>query len=236
VRVQARAARCLGMNQLNHRSKGLPALGAAALILGCGLAPMLQAHARAPVSATVANPPAELTQAIAALRDIATLQADFTQTSANGQRLTGVLTLKRPGRIRFQYAPGVPMLIIADGHALTMIDSQVNQLQRWPITNSPLGALLDPGRDVSRFGTLQPMLDPNVIGVDVRDPKHPEYGALTLVFARKASAPGGLELTGWVATDSQNSRTVIRLAHHRYGIPAPDELFRYLDTRGRPHK
>jgi outer membrane lipoprotein-sorting protein len=128
------------------------------------------------------------------------------------------------------------MLIISDGHALIMMDKAVNQLQRWPIGNSPLGALLDPGRDVSRFGTLQPMLDPNLIGVDVRDRTHPEYGALTLIFIRKASAPGGLELTGWVATDSQNSRTVIRLSHQQYGMAVSDELFRYLDTRARPHK
>lgn len=221
------------MNLLKqNRNWGLPAIGAAALIVFGG--PVYGSPARA--GTAIPTPPAELTQAIAALRDIATMRADFTQTDANGQRLSGVLTLKRPGRIRFQYAPGVPMLIISDGHALIMIDSAVNQLQRWPIGNSPLGALLDPGRDVTRFGTLQPMFDPNVIGVEVRDRTHPEYGALTLVFTRKVSAPGGLELTGWVTIDSQNSRTVIRLANQHYGMAVPDELFRYLDTRGRPHK
>ena len=227
------------MNQLKRnryllrcRNWGLPAIGAAALVVIFSFAPAGYARTDSPV----ANPPAQMTQAIAALRAISTMRADFTQTDANGQRLTGVLTLKRPGRIRFQYAPGVPMLIIADGHALIMIDSAVNQLQRWPIGNSPLGALLDPGRDVTRFGTLQPMLDSNVIGVEVRDRGHPEYGALTLVFMRKPSAPGGLELTGWVTIDSQNSRTVIRLANQRYGMAVPDELFRYLDTRARPHK
>lgn len=209
-------------------------MGAAALVVSGVFSPAMQT--RAATSAAVANPPAELTQAIAALRGITTMRADFTQTDANGQRLNGVLTLKRPGRIRFQYAPGVPMLIISDGHALIMIDSAVNQLQRWPIGNSPLGALLDPGRDVTRFGTLQPMLDPNVIGVEVRDRTHPEYGALTLVFVRKASAPGGMELTGWVAIDSQNGRTVIRLTNQHYGMPVADELFRYIDTRARPHK
>jgi outer membrane lipoprotein-sorting protein len=225
------------MNELKTaRKKGLPAIGAAALIVFCSLASAAPAIARAATSTAPATPPAAMIQAITALRDIDTMRADFTQTDANGQQLSGVLTLKRPGRIRFQYAPGVPMLIISDGHALIMIDSAVNQLQRWPIGNSPLGALLDPGRDVTRFGTLQPMLDPDVIGVDVRDPSHPEYGALTLVFARKPSAPGGMELTGWVATDSQNSRTVIRLSNQHYGMPVSDELFRYLDTRARPHK
>jgi outer membrane lipoprotein-sorting protein len=219
-------------NLLRYRNHRLPAIGAAVLMV-CGALPAAPpAQARAPVSTA----PTEVTQAIAALRDIATMQADFTQTDANGQQVSGVLTLKRPGRIRFQYAPGVGMLIISDGRALVMIDSAVNQVKRWPIRHSPLGALLDPDRDVARFSTLQPMLDPNVIGVEVRDRSRPEYGALTLAFIRNAAAPGGIELTGWVATDSQNNRTVIRLSHQRYGMAVADELFSYLDTRGRPHK
>ncbi len=229
------------MNQsIRRQIERLPAIGAAAFV-ACCTPVLLQAlavpQARAePARPVLANPPAQLTQAVSALREIATMQADFTQTDNNGRQLTGVLTLKRPGRIRFQYAPGVPMLVISNGHALTMIDSAVNQVQRWPINNSPLAALLDPARDVTRFGTLQPMLDPNVIGIEVRDRSHPEYGALTLVFTHKPAAPGGLELTGWVTIDSQNSRTVIRLANHRYGMTVPDSMFRYLDTRARPHK
>ena len=37
--------------------------------------------------------------------------------------------------------------MIADGKALTLIDYEVRQVQRWPIANSPLGALLDPLAD-----------------------------------------------------------------------------------------
>ena len=44
-----------------------------------------------------------------------TMTADFVQTDRNGQRLSGKLTLKRPGKIRFQYQKGVPMLIVGDG-------------------------------------------------------------------------------------------------------------------------
>jgi len=172
-----------------------------------------------------------LDQAVAALRGITTMRADFTQTDRNGQRVTGVLTLKRPGRIRFQYQQGVPMLIVSDGKALTMIDYEVRQVQRWPISNSPLGALLDPNRDVSRYGTLQPTADPNVVSIEVRDRSHPEYGVITLIFVRKASAPGGLELVNWVALDSQNKRTTIRLSNHQYGVPVSDNAFRWNDPR-----
>jgi outer membrane lipoprotein-sorting protein len=172
-----------------------------------------------------------LDQAVAALRGITTMRADFTQTDRNGQRVTGVLTLKRPGRIRFQYQQGVPMLIVSDGKALTMIDYEVRQVQRWPISNSPLGALLDPNRDVSRYGTLQPTADPSVVSIEVRDRSHAEYGVITLIFVRKASAPGGLELVNWVALDSQNKRTTIRLSNHQYGVPVSDNAFKWNDPR-----
>jgi len=173
----------------------------------------------------------DLVRAVAALRGISTLRADFTQTDRNGQRLSGVLTLKNPGKIRFQYQQGVPLLIVSDGKALTMVDYEVRQVQRWPISNSPLGALLDPKRDVSRFGRLQVTGDPNVIAIEVRDAKHPEYGVITLVFVRDSASPGGLRLTSWVALDSQNRRTTIRLANHQYGVAVADNAFRFNDPR-----
>ena len=182
-----------------------------------------------PVAAQAANP--QLAQAVAALRGISTMQADFTQTDRNGQRLSGVLTLKRPGRIRFQYQKGVPLLIVSDGKALTMVDYEVRQVQRWPISNSPLGALLDPNRDVSRFGKLVPTGNPDVTSIEVRDSRHPEYGRITLIFVKDPSAPGGLELTSWVALDSQNKRTTIRLANQRYGVAVADSAFAYTDPR-----
>ena len=175
--------------------------------------------------------PAELDQVVAALRGIATMRADFTQTDRQGRSVAGVMTLKRPGKIRFQYEKGVPLLIVSDGKALTLIDYEVRQVQRWPISNSPLGALLDPNRDVARFGKVVPTGNREVISVEVRDPKHPEYGRITMIFVRDPSAPGGMELTSWVALDSQNKRTTIRLANHRYGVAVADNAFAYTDPR-----
>jgi outer membrane lipoprotein-sorting protein len=127
------------------------------------------------------------------------------------------------------------MLIVADGHALTMLDTELNQMQRWPSGNSPLGALLDPARDVTRYGTVLPGFEAGTLGVEVRDRTHPEYGEITLIFLRKPSAPGGLELAAWISQDAQNRRTTVRLTNHRYGVPAGDELFRLLNPQARPH-
>ena len=165
------------------------------------------------------------------LQSISTLVADFTQTDRAGKVLTGVLTLKQPGKIRFQYEKGVPILIVAEGGALTFIDYSVKQVQRWPIRNSPLGVLIDPSRDISRYAKVVAGGGPSVISVEANDPKHPEYGRITLVFARNAAGPAGLTMQGWVALDSQGNRTTVRLANQRYGASISDGTFRWNDPR-----
>lgn len=206
--------------------------GIAALVVSAPLAIAPLAYAQAPAAA----PASQLAQAVAALRGISTMRADFVQSDRTGQAVRGVITLQRPGKIRFQYERGVPLLIVSDGSALTLIDYEVRQVQRWPIRNSPLGVLLDPNRDVSRYGKLQPTGDPNVIAIEVRDRAHPEFGVITLVFVRKASAPGGLELTSWVALDSQTKRTTVRLSRQQYGVAVPANTFRYNDPRVPAHR
>jgi outer membrane lipoprotein-sorting protein len=165
------------------------------------------------------------------LQSVQSLTAAFNQTDRSGKVLTGTLTLKKPGKVRFQYEKGVPILIVGDGKALTFIDYSVKQVQRWPIGNSPLGVLLDPTRDITRFAKVVPGVDPRIISVEANDPKHPEYGRITLVFIRDASAPGGLMLQGWVALDSQNNRTTIRLSNQRFNAPVSDRTFNWNDPR-----
>ena len=166
------------------------------------------------------------------LSAVETMTASFSQTDRTGKTLTGDLTLKKPGKIRFQYQKGVPLLIVGDGSALTFIDYSVRQVQRWPVKNSPLGVLLDPTRDVSKFAKVVAG-DPRLVSVEAYDPKHPEYGRITLVFARDAAAPAGLMLQGWVALDSQGNRTTIRLANQKFGVPVSDGTFRWDDPRKR---
>lgn len=203
------------------------------------LAPALVAILAAPVlplaTPLMAQQPkaSDLTQVNAYIRAVKTMTADFSQTDRAGQTLTGKLTLAQPGKIRFQYQKGVPLLVVSDGKALTMIDYEVRQVQRWPIGNSPLGALLDPSRDLSKYGKVVDSGDPSILSVQVRDPKRPEFGTITLIFKRDPAAPAGLDLYGWVALDAQNNRTALRLTNQRYGVPVADSVFRWTDPRPR---
>ena len=191
-----------------------------------------------PIAAMTVLPAAAAAQsgnldaAVTALRGIGTMKADFVQTDRSGQSIKGVMTLKRPGKIRFQYEKGVPMLVVSNGKSLYLVDYEVDQVQRWPISNSPLGALLDPSRDVKKYGKLIPTGNPSVLSVEVRDPKRPEFGVITMIFVKDAKAPGGWRLNNWVALDSQNHRTRVDLRNHRYGVSVADNAFKFKDPRG----
>jgi outer membrane lipoprotein-sorting protein len=197
---------------------------------GAAASAALVVSAPAPLAAQEARS-GDLANAVTALRAISTMRADFVQTGRGGQRIKGVLSLKRPGKIRFQYERGIPFLIVSNGSALTFVDYEVRQVQRWPIRNSPLGALLDPSRDVMKYGRLVPSDHSQVVSVEVRDRQHPEYGVITLVFIRKGSAPGGLELSSWATLDSQNNRTAVSLSNQQYGVEIGDNAFRFKDPR-----
>lgn len=183
------------------------------------------------VAAPVQAQSADLASVSAHLKAVSTMTASFAQTDRAGKTLTGTLSIKRPGKIAFRYQKGVPLLIVSDGRALTFVDYSVRQVQQWPVRNSPLGALLDPNRDLSRFGKIRPSNDPRVLLAEVRDPKRPEYGTITLAFVRQPSAPAGLILQGWVALDSQGNRTSIRLTDQRYNVAVSDEAFKWRDPR-----
>lgn len=179
------------------------------------------------------QPQSDLAKVQSYIRAVTTMTADFSQTDRNGQTLTGQLTLKQPGKIRFQYQKGVPLLIVGDGKALTVIDYDVRQVQRWPIGNSPLGALIDPSKDLSKFGKVIATDDPSILSVQARDPRRPEFGTITMIFERDAAGPAGLTLYGWVSLDSQNNRTAVRLSNQRYGVQVADSVFRWTDPRPR---
>jgi outer membrane lipoprotein-sorting protein len=173
----------------------------------------------------------DLSLVSAHLKAVTTMTAGFTQTDRAGKSLGGVVTLKRPGKIRFQYEKGVPLLIVGDGKALTFVDYSVKQVQRWPIGNSPLGVLLDANKDLARFTKIVPNTNARVLLAEARDPKHPEYGITTLAFLRDSSAPGGLMLQGWVTLDSQGNRTSVRLSGQQFNVGVSDETFKWRDPR-----
>ena len=190
----------------------------------------------APAAVVLAAPAAQsqtdqLSKVAAHMQAVKTMTGTFTQTDRKGRTTGGNFLLKRPGHVRFEYGKGGQLLIVGDGKSLYVIDYQVRQVQRWPIGNSPLSALLNPGQDVRKYGKLNPTSNNDVISVDVRDPKRPEYGTMTMIFVKQPGAPAGYTLTGWVALDSKNNRTTVRLSNVQFNTAIADSRFAWKDPR-----
>jgi outer membrane lipoprotein-sorting protein len=201
------------------------------VVLAAVAAPAVVAAAPAPA------PSPDLAAVQAHLQGVQTMTADFEQTNAKGQIVSGTIQLKKPGKVRFQYQKGVPLLVVGDGKALTMIDYSVKQVSRWPIGNTPLSLLLDPDKDVARYATIVPSGRPDVVVLAGQDKKHREYGSITVTFRRSAGAPGGLVLDGWQVLDAQNNRTTVRLSNQRFNVPVDDSAFQWIDPRPKgPHR
>jgi outer membrane lipoprotein-sorting protein len=189
------------------------------------------ARALVPATLVVAAAPAAAQSAdMAALgghiSSVRTMTANFVQTDERGRAAAGTLQLKRPGKVRFQYGSG-DLLLVADGKQLWYLDYQVGQKNHWPLGKTPLGVLLSNSPNLKGRAQIVPGNDPKVVSVRARDPS--QYGSVTLVFLRSASAPGGLQLYGWTALDAQNKRTTVKLSNVRYNVAVSEGAFTFKD-------
>ena len=199
--------------------------------LALAAAPMAIAAVVAP-AAVHAQADAGLSQVQQHLRAVSSMTAAFSQTDQRGRTLNGTLSLKRPGKIRFDYGRAANMLVVGDGRALTFIDYDVRDVQRWPINDSPLSVLLNPGQDLSRFSRVI-RNDRQVLMIEARDNRRREFGTIQIAFAKVAGAPAGLMLQGWTTLDAQNNRSTIKLSDQKFNVSVADSAFRYVDPRRR---
>ena len=200
--------------------------------------PLAFARALVPVAAVaalavpaLAAPAADLAAVESHLGQTQSMVASFTQTDGRGRKLSGMLTLKRPGRIRFEYGRGANMLLVGNGKTLSFIDYDVGQKSSWPVAKSPLSVLLSAKPDVARIARVVPSQDPRVLVVRARDARRPEFGTLVLAFMRVPGAPSGLRLEGWTAIDAQNKKTTVRLDGQRYNVAVAESAFTYAEPK-----
>ena len=179
----------------------------------------------------LANDQSELRQVEASLAATQSMTATFIQTDGKGRSLSGNLSLKRPGRIRFEYGNGANMLLVGNGKTLSFIDYDVGQKSNWPVAKSPLAVLLADRPDLNRIARIVDSGNPSVVVVRARDNNHPEFGTLVLAFVKSPGAPGGLQLAGWTAVDAQNRKTKVRLDGQRYNVAVPESAFIFAEPR-----
>jgi outer membrane lipoprotein-sorting protein len=158
------------------------------------------------------------------LNGIATLNARFLQISTNGGYAKGAIYLWRPGRMRIEYDPPTPILIVADGSSLFYQDKDLDQISGVPIGATPASVLLDERIALlsGRFTIVGFERQARVLRLTMVKTEDAGEGRITLIFGDRP-----LVLKKWTITDAQGITTTVSLLKSRFGVPLKAELFQF---------
>jgi len=161
---------------------------------------------------------------------IESIRAAFFQT-AEGEVAEGVFYLSRPGRLRVEYLPPTPVLIVGDGLFLHFHDTELGQVSDWPIFDTPLGALSSDevkfNEDLIVTGFRRRS---GSLAITLVKSEDPGLGSLTLFFGE---AP--MELKQWKVIDAQGLVTTVALFDAELNIALDNRLFVFDDPREARH-
>jgi outer membrane lipoprotein-sorting protein len=194
------------------------------------LSPLLTpAAARAQVTALPLSPQdsAGVQQIQAYLNNISTLKAHFLQVAPDGAMSEGTVWMDRPGRMRFQYDPPAPFLLVAGGGVLTFEDKSIQQISQAPLSMTPLGILLADHINLNGPVTVVGFNRlPGQLQLKLVRNSSPRDGTLTLLFT---DTP--LTLRQWTVLDAQRRETTVTLYNVEQGVSLPNNLFHFVDPR-----
>jgi outer membrane lipoprotein-sorting protein len=182
-------------------------------------------RAAAPPSraALSARDQADLKRIAAYLDGIHTMYARFQQVASDGTTAAGQVWVERPGRMRFEYDPPSPILLIADGWYVYYVDKSLAEMSKVGLQSTPAWFLLrdriafDSDLIVTRFER-----GAEVLRVTVVEKDRPDNGSLTMVYSEQP-----LALRQWTILDQRGVSTTVTLSGARFGMALDAKLFAY---------
>jgi outer membrane lipoprotein-sorting protein len=181
----------------------------------------------APAPAALPSDTDDITRIEEYLNDLATLRSTFVQINPDGGRVTGKLYYQRPDKMRLDYDPPSPILIVSDGWWVIYYDRELEQVSHLSIGSTPLGFLLSDEIRLSGDVTVTDVArEDGELKVTLIQTDEPNQGSIQLAFAE---AP--LELRRWTVVDAQGQATYIMLEGLETGMPLDRELFRFRNPK-----
>lgn len=156
------------------------------------------------------------------LNSLLSATAPFTQENADGSIATGTFYLQKPGKLRFEYDPPSPALLVADGNALAVFDKKSNRgPQRYPQSSTPLSLLTRSDIDIRRSKFVEKLeAGSTQIHLTLHDPAEPGNGSIKMIFNRNPMA-----LKEWIVVDGSGLESVVRLGRLTTNISLDSALF-----------
>jgi len=208
-----------------RRLLGWSLRGAAALALTSAAVPLGLAPARAatppPATQLTEQDLKDVHRIEAYLTGVKSLKARFQQFSQNGGLIYGNIYLRRPGRLRIEYDPPVPVLIVADGTWASFYDTELDQLNQAPLGSTPAWFLLrDPVSLTDGVTITSLRRAPGAMQIEMYQTRDPDAGLVRLIMTDDP-----MELRQWYIVDGSGKEVHVGLDKVEIGIPLSNNLF-----------
>ena len=168
------------------------------------------------------NEPLSLNQISTYLNSLNSAKGAFTQVNPDGTLSKGTFYIKRPGRMRFEYAAPNDALVIAGQSRLAIFDGRSNAgPQQYPLHKTPLHIILKRNVNLNASGMVTAhQHDGTSTSITAQDPEHPNFGNVKLVFTDQPT-----ELRQWIVTDESGQKTTVILGDLNKKANIPGRLF-----------
>ena len=180
----------------------------------------------APVAARAAELSAEQRDAVQQITGyfnaMRTLQGEFMQVGPKGHISTGIFHIAKPGRMRFEYAPPNPFVVVADGTWVTIRNNAKDTADQYPLSATPLRLVLAEEVDLlsdAKIIEVEQAEGMTTLTLEDKDKLVP--GHLVLIFDEQRD-----QLQQWIIVDGQGRRTTISLTDMVAGIDPDPALFK----------
>ena len=162
------------------------------------------------------------------LDSIRTMAAKFQQFDQEGRMATGRIYLARPGRMRVEYDPPTPYLLVASSGALVYYDAEIDQVTTLPLSSTPAAFLLKDRISLTDGVAVKSFeRGPGVLRVEVADAKDEGAGSVLMVFEDRP-----LALKQWTVTDAQGVKTQVVLSDPEFDVALDPRLFALPAPKG----
>ncbi|MDD7313900.1 MAG: outer membrane lipoprotein carrier protein LolA [bacterium] len=162
------------------------------------------------------------------LNNIKSLEATFVQMASNGATAEGRLFIKKPNKIRMEYAEPTNVLIVGDGNFIVYNDLDLDQVTHIDYEDIPASLILSnlikiDGKDLKVLDFYQ---DSGSTSITLDYAKKGDIGPITLVFSNNP-----LELKQWKIVDPQSVEVTVSLYDIKKDIDLDDSVFKFKNKK-----
>lgn len=168
---------------------------------------------------------AELDAISAYLNAMTTLKGGFYQIEPSGNVSEGTFYISKPGKMRFEYKPPNPTLLVSDGSTVAVANRRLATIDRYSLSDTPLRFLLADKIDIRKNPHLKSIAhQQGSIVIAMTTSTTRTKANMALVFSEP-----GYELRQWTIVDDQGLTTTVALRDVTPGVPLAPELFTLPD-------